>query len=481
MVMFIVCVGLVVDVGHAMLVQRQLQAGSDAAALAAAYELPNQANAVSVGAQFSPTPGMKNGVNTVNNATTNVKVVCMAGVPGCNRRDGGVNAVVVQSQSKVPTWFGRVIGLNTLTVNAKATACAPCVVKPLDIMIVLDRTGSMCYHYNLSGGQVDDHPGCIDMQNARDGIKTLVQLLDPAIDKVGLALTPPALDQSWVSNCAQHSGYKGYEPWSGTPNPNVASGPLRNIDGQYFGYDAYWPYWVTWGTRTPSRYVVASLEGADGTPADDYMVNDPVLGWILNPLSAFNQRLDCAAAAGGTSYAPALAEAQHELDTNGRGNVQDVIIFISDGGANTWPKNIFTGPGSDPSVSWMNSWSVGQNPCGSAVTEANSYIKPKGTVVYTIGYDLDGVNPGQYEPCRRPDQTTGHQTGSTNEPDGYTAYTAMQAIATDPDGAGSAPPNFYNHPNPTSLNAVFTQIALDLAASRGRLIDNTNPNLIGGP
>ena len=195
MVMFIVCIGLVVDVGHAMLVQRQLQAGSDAAALAAAYELPNQANALSVGAQFSPTPGMKNGVNTVNNATTNVKVVCMAGVPGCNRRDGGVNAVVVQSQSKVPTWFGRVIGLNTLTVNAKATACAPCVVKPLDIMIVLDRTGSMCYHYNLSGGQVDDHPGCIDMQNARDGIKTLVQLLDPAIDKVGLALTPPALDR----------------------------------------------------------------------------------------------------------------------------------------------------------------------------------------------------------------------------------------------------------------------------------------------
>ena len=30
------CVGLVVDVGHAMLVQRQLQAGVDAAALAAA-------------------------------------------------------------------------------------------------------------------------------------------------------------------------------------------------------------------------------------------------------------------------------------------------------------------------------------------------------------------------------------------------------------------------------------------------------------
>ncbi len=36
MTMMIIMVGLVVDVGHAMLVQRQLQAGVDAAALAAA-------------------------------------------------------------------------------------------------------------------------------------------------------------------------------------------------------------------------------------------------------------------------------------------------------------------------------------------------------------------------------------------------------------------------------------------------------------
>ena len=65
-------------------------------------------------------------------------------MPGCNRRDGGVNGIVVTSQSKVPTWFGRIIGITQLTVNATATACSPCSVKPLDIMIVLDRTGSMC-------------------------------------------------------------------------------------------------------------------------------------------------------------------------------------------------------------------------------------------------------------------------------------------------------------------------------------------------
>ena len=106
----------------------------------------------------------------------------------------------------------------------------------------------------------------------------------------------------------------------------------------------------------------------------------------------------------------------------------------------------------------------------------------QGDVIYTIGYDLDGVTPGQYEPCRKANPASGHQDNSQGvEASGYTAFTAMQAIATDSDGAGPNPPNFYNHPNPTSLNQVFTQIAMDLSASRGRLIDNTSPNLLGGP
>ncbi len=126
MVLLLVCVGMVVDVGHAMLVQRQLQAGVDAAALAGVQHLPDAVAAESVAVQYSATPGSKNAVNTVNNAVTTAKASCLAGVPGCNRRDGGVNGIVVQSQSKVPTWFGRIIGIKELTVNAKATACSPC-------------------------------------------------------------------------------------------------------------------------------------------------------------------------------------------------------------------------------------------------------------------------------------------------------------------------------------------------------------------
>ncbi len=460
MVFLLCCVGLVVDVGHAMLVQRQLQAGVDAAALAGVQHLPDAPMAESVAQQFGPTPGSKNAVNTVNNAVTTAKASCLAGVPGCNRRDGGVNGITVDAHSTVPTWFGRIIGINEMKVSARATACSPCQVKPLDIMIVLDRTGSMCR--TGSGGY--ERPVCPDMKNARDGIKTFLSLMDPSTDKVGLALTPPVLDASWVSSCKMPNGYL---PWTGTSNPNAPPGP--NLNGKFYGLDAYWPSWIPSPQgSTPSLYTVASLEGADGIPADDYLVNDPVLGWTLNPLSALVQRLDCAGAEGSTSYALAVEEAQHELDRNGRGNVQDIIVFLGDGAANSSPMSLPTGH-------WTNNPTNQARPCGTAVQSAGR-VKAQGTIVYTIGYDLNGAGT-DYERCLRPD-ASGHQQAST--PANYeacgswgcNAYDAIRAMA-------SSPLHFYNKPTPGQLNDIFRAIALDISGSQARLIDNTSPNLIG--
>ena len=68
MAIMIVLVALVVDIGHTRLVQRQLQAGVDAAALAGAQDLPVATAAVATANEYSPTPGSKNAVNTVGNA-----------------------------------------------------------------------------------------------------------------------------------------------------------------------------------------------------------------------------------------------------------------------------------------------------------------------------------------------------------------------------------------------------------------------------
>lgn len=437
MTMMLVMVALVVDIGKAYLVQRQLQAGVDAAALAGAQFLPDPTEATNAAQDYGPSEGSPNAVSAGAPVTTTVTMRCVQSAPGCSTTFNSYNGLNVRATSDVPTVFARILGIDKLTVRATATACSPCSAKPLDIMLVLDRTGSMC---QFSNGSTD--PNCTDLKNAKDGIKTFLGFMDPNLDKVGLALFPPALDQSWVSSCP-------YTPWSGNP-----SGPTP--DGKNYGYDAWWPAWDTADARgqTPSVYTVASLEF-------DYLVKSGP-SWILNPQSALVQRLGCANGAGTTHYASAIEEAQHELEAHGRGDVQDVIVFLSDGAANTSNTALPTGH-------WRNNPTWISRPCGAGV-QAAALAKSKGTVVYSIGYDLNGSGT-DYEQCRRPD-SNGHQNGGNpvevTQSWGHTAYDAIRAIATDPA-------NFYNKPNPGQLNTIFTRIAADLSRPAARLIDDDTP------
>ena len=236
-----------------------------------------------------------------------------------------------------------------------------------------------------------------------------------------------------------------------------------------------------------SFYIVASLEGADGNLADDYVVNDPVQGWILNPASAFVQRLNCAGARGGTSYALSIESAQHELARNGRGPVQDVIIFLSDGGGEHVADRTCR-----PAQRALDEQpqQCRQRRAAPAV-QAAANAKGAGAVIYTIGYDLaKAANGGVAELCKRPNMNAGpnygHSTGSTPEacgtwgtPPNCDAEDALKAIASKSNPADPLSlPNYYYAPTPQTLDGIFRAIAIDLAGSRGRLIDNTSPNLI---
>jgi Flp pilus assembly protein TadG len=445
MIMLLAVTGFALDFGHAYLVQRQLQSGVDAAALAGAQHLPVAADVIPVAQQYGPTAGAKNATTTVKSATTTVTMRCIQSAPGCQQASGNYNAVRVDAIAPVRTLFGRVIGIESIRVRATATACSPCTAKPLDIALVLDRTGSMCQ----TGGGTPD-PNCTDLNNAKNGIRTFLGFMDPTIDFVSLIMFPPALDQSFVGKCP-------YTPWDGTPNPNPPP-PGSSTQGRYYGYDVWWPYWDPAIRGTPSVYTIASM-------SNDYLVQSNGT-WILNPSSTLVQRLGCTKGAGNTHYASAIEEAQHELDRNGRGNIQDVIIFLSDGAANTSNVRLSaTGPGA-----WRADAAHITRPCGSGVEAANRIKQqprqPGPTIFYTIGYDLDagGAAP---ERCRAANATTGHAT-ATNEACGSwgcTAYDAIRAIASDPA-------NFYNKPDPGQLNTIFTRIAADLQRPAARLIDD---------
>jgi uncharacterized membrane protein len=387
MVPLLALTGFVIDIGYAYYVQRSLQSTADAAALAGAQKLPDSAAAVGLAKQYGSSGSAKNFRANAGSVDETVTTRCLTSVPGCSP----VNAVVVDETAHPKTLFLRVLGFDNFTVHTRSTACSPCGVKPLDIVMVLDRTLSMCMDHN---GRLD--PSCTDLNNARSGMKTFLNLMDPQMDRVGLVVLPPAT--SVANRCAV---------------PQTSNYDSRS-----------------------AAYVVVPLS------------NDYKTGTRLNTSSRLVSTIDCQQGGGETSYANALEQAQAELDAHGRSNVQDVIVFFSDGAANTGPSY------------YGNSSPYRSQPCHQGVNSAAA-AKAKGTIIYSIGYDLNALNGGANN-C-----TAYSFTGPPESPP-ITAYQALSQIA-------SSSATFYNQPSAGELTSLFTQVATDVQRGAARLIDNSTP------
>jgi hypothetical protein len=370
---------LVVDIGYAYYAKRSLQASADAAALAGAQELPDPTEASATALEYSGRPYAKNAKDNLPVVDTTVTTKCVSMAP-CNP----VNAIVVKQTTLMPTKFAGLLGFDTFTIRAQATACSPCGARPLDIMLVLDRTGSMCADHS---GLND--PSCADLNNAKKGLRDFIAYMDPALDKIGLAVLPPAA--TMALRCAL--------PVQG--NYDLASAP----------------------------YVIAPL-------TQDYKT-----GNALNESSQLVSTVNCLRAGSSTAYATAIDKAQTELNTNGRADAQDVIVFFSDGAANYGP--LYYGNGS----------AYRTQPCHQGITSAGA-AKARKTIIYSIGYDLDALNGGANR-CQS-------YTGALESPS-ITAYSTLSQIA-------SSPETFYNQPSPGELGTIYTQIAADLSGAR--LIDD---------
>src|SRR3954452_4453805 len=145
MVVFIGMLGMSIDVGYAFYVSRTMQSAADAAALAGAGQLPDTAAAVATARQYGGGAGGKNAPpKSQSPFAETISTKCVQSLPGC----APSNAVTVDETATVNTFFARVLGVPSYTIHAHATACGVCAGRPADVMLVFDRTGSLCTNYD---------------------------------------------------------------------------------------------------------------------------------------------------------------------------------------------------------------------------------------------------------------------------------------------------------------------------------------------
>lgn len=374
MLSILVFAGLVIDLGNAYRVQHALQASADAAAAGGAGQLtmaypPNVGNAAAAAQGYGSEPGGKNPITGVSpsDVTENVSVDCEQQA-GYDCTNGLPNTVTVDETAKAPTYLLSLLGFSSITLKAHAQACSPCGGTPLDVMIVLDRTGSMRSNNKLT--------------NAKEGIQEFLSTMDPSIDNVGLAVLPPA--PSSGQGCTSVGSYF------------TSSSP----DGTY-------------GLPNPG-YVVVPLSHAYATSIGNLDNSSPLLTTV-----------NCVQAGGNTAYAEAVDAAYAELQKDGRPDAQKAIVILSDGAANV-------GPGSLPSSSPYLTDPCGQGVTSAGIAKANkvlvysiAYTAQGDSCWASPGAMVNGsiVTPQQFQTIPEPDRY-----GQIPNP----ANAALRDMATDP-------------------------------------------------
>jgi hypothetical protein len=411
-----------IDVGYAYYAKRQLQAATDAAALAGSQDLPDVAKAIATATSYANanTPAnLANSSFTYTAKCTNTAV--LAG--GC-QDSVNPNALVVSGTASTNAWFAKLFGIDHFNVSAHASACSPCSSNPVDLVIAIDRTLSMCRPTGPGGT-------CTDLDNAKDGVRTMLGILNPPSTQIGMVAFPP-VQSSAADACAA---------------------PYNSLGNN--GYDGY--------DSPDRRYVTDTISGDF---KDSLGALNPTSGLYLHTQDG--PQASCIQAGGNTSYSEALRQARAELEAHGRPDVPDYIVFLTDGEANI---GSVYGPGD---ATYPPGNADDQQPCHTAVNLANAY-KAEGVTIYSIGYALGGSvqctaggfhkqGGSGWQTCTPPAAGCYHYASAGPESPAITSYTTLSQIA--------SPGDFYNQPNAGQLDTIFAAIANDIGQGSSRLVDD---------
>ena len=511
MTMLLSMTALALDGGRAIYSSRELQATTDAAALAAAHSIPTATTVAQVtgpggvAATYSSAQGGLNARSTLPSVTVTSTLKCLTTLQSQGTACVGTlpyNAVQVTQSSVLPMYFAGILGHRTLTISTTSTASksggSP---RPSNIAVIIDTTLSM----NIN----DSNCGTTQIQCALNGFQILLQSLSPCssyqstcpsngstpFDEISLftfanlsvgtvsldsSCTGPMPGPSQGSNYYDVAPYGNFDLQTSPPATPYAKLPTALAYSFPTPGAAYSPA----GSTNPTYQVTGFLT--------DYKTSDTATS--LNPNSALVKAAGAVSGCGsmappnfeadyGTYYAGVLYAAQSALATQKQANGADsVIILLSDGDSNalqsgnTMINQAYGGPPPNStnmaaaaptgSGSYMTATANGSYPswvgeCGQAV-DAASYATAKGTLVFSVAY---GSQPSG---C-----STDANAGS------HPNITPCNTMA----GMASAPQYFYsdNQQNGqvtsctasqpyTSLNSIFKAIAAEL--SQARLIPN---------
>ena len=178
MMLLLTMVGMVLDVGMALENRRQLQNAVDAAALAGAQALPDTAAAATQATLYF----------NLNAPTMGAPLLTIEFPPGHSEQ------IRVEGSSEYRYAFLSLFGPSSTTVSASALAGA----QSTDVMIALDRSGSMCAD---SHGLRLNCPNPLPYHEPMTAVKTaangFVDLFEPGYAHIGLVSfsTTSTLDQ----------------------------------------------------------------------------------------------------------------------------------------------------------------------------------------------------------------------------------------------------------------------------------------------
>jgi hypothetical protein len=383
---------LVVDCGHAMVVQRELQASTDAAALAAAETMSGTSTTYQTYAtNYSASSGSMNAYTGLTITSSAVTPLCLTTVSNwnivCTVSGGKVtvpNAVSVTQTASVATYFAGIIGKPSMTVSATSTA-AHARPMPYNIALIVDTTLSMNDTDNDCNNNTQEQCALTGVQQLLAGLSTsydhvalftFPNVVAGANSPAGVAITNSGTAQSFECTSTVPSSQNSISYWSlggGLYGPilkaiNTSTGNNSNGSSTTQYQKAYQPPYanIAWGmpySFPPKPTGTTGYEIASGGYSPTYQITPfledynttsgttTTLNTSSNLVQAVGGKSGCSGIAPssydgdfGTYYPGAIYAAQAALlkEQKTHANSSNVMIILGDGNATApqyWPSS----------------------------------------------------------------------------------------------------------------------------------------------